>query len=143
MDKEEILSYYGFPRFGTVSIFQMVRDLGAAGVFPLSYGRGVHLDYVRKERAIRNGYEDVDHLVLVTNLQAVRQSAEVKAKTFCVYSYDWNAADSLLTFHADDYWPYLVRNAWFALRYVDNERASVENLKPNGNTFADLKELTK
>ena len=141
MDKEEILSYYGTPHFGKVSIFQMVRDLGAAGVFPLCYGRGVHLDYVRKERAIRGGHEDVDHLVLVTNLQAVRQSAEMKTKAFCVYSYDWNAAD-LLTFHADE-WTFLVRNAWFALRYVESERAAVENLKPNGNTFADLKELAK
>ena len=142
MTKDELVEYYSSPHWGAISLFQMIRDLGAAGVFPLGYGRGVHLDYVRKERAIRGGYEDVDHLVLVTNMQAIREKAEVKAKAFCVYSYDWNMRE-LLTFHRNEQWEFLIRNAWLALDYVAAAREWIAELKINGNPFADLKELSK
>jgi len=143
MNKEEILRFYGTPNWGPKSLFQMIRELGAAGMFPLHYAPGVHLDYVRKERIQHGGQRtDIDALVLAANYNAAVRDGE-SGKAFCVYLYDFANAN-LLTFHADSAWIEAIVNTWLSLRYVDNERAAVVRYHPiPGNPFSDLEELAK
>lgn len=142
MDKLELLEYYGTPHWGSISLFQMVHDLGVAKVFPLCYAPGVHLDYARVEVAVKGGHIDADCLMLVANFQEVMQHpTTIKPKAFCIYQYDWNSPNPLLIFHQDEHWTITILEAWFKLKYVDEQRHRIDNLKANGNPFADLKDL--